>query len=576
MTMTTTEPPCPAVALPTLCSHAPVESLTSQLARALAADLALARWAISDDAAAAFAAGHHTLAQRALVADLRDAVRDAMRDAVRDATAHSIATARGCAQYAYLTMRIDLDECLDAAEILGGDQLANATELARATLPSTPPSIYAWAFPHASAIATTCTDLPYIARHQAPAPTFLYIASDEPQELRAHAGLPPLESGYVMPVGGATRTLAAIATVRAGDTVADIGTGSGFLALNAAAAGATVTATDVNPRALAFAAFNAELNGLTITTASADIFDGLPSFNVILSNPPFVLTPDAVRTDLATLTYRDGGPGFLQRFYSSAAAHLHPGGRLYMLANWRGTDASAEETAATFAATLGIDSWWIEREQLTNRAYAAMWMRDGGASSDTTLTEWVSAFDADSAPNGVAFGYVVAWKSGDAVNTPHTHYSRWHGPMPADPAAFIEATRATHEELYRREIVDAAAGHRPAGESPETHPKTAAALLASHLRHTCWEQRLYEPGQEHPALIKLVHKDGFLEEFRASTMVAAVVGASDGDLSLATICRAIAAINGYDDAETIEATEDALAAVRLLLLEGFLQFNKTG
>lgn len=73
-----------------------------------------------------------------------------------------------------------------------------------------------------------------------------------------------------------------------GRTFLDLGTGSGRIGLTAARAGAIVTASDVNPAAVACAERNALHNGLPITARVSDLFDALPGhFDVIAINPPY-------------------------------------------------------------------------------------------------------------------------------------------------------------------------------------------------------------------------------------------------------------------------------------------------
>ena len=77
-----------------------------------------------------------------------------------------------------------------------------------------------------------------------------------------------------------------------GKSVADVGTGSGILALAAARAGAaSVLAVDINPNAVLSAQENAQLNGFAdrINVACMDLLAEVPpqpTFDVILSSPP--------------------------------------------------------------------------------------------------------------------------------------------------------------------------------------------------------------------------------------------------------------------------------------------------
>ncbi len=74
----------------------------------------------------------------------------------------------------------------------------------------------------------------------------------------------------------------------AGRTFLDLGTGTGRIALTAARAGAVVTASDINPTAIANAHRNAERNGLSLRCVLSDHFTALPEqFDVIAINPPY-------------------------------------------------------------------------------------------------------------------------------------------------------------------------------------------------------------------------------------------------------------------------------------------------
>lgn len=92
-------------------------------------------------------------------------------------------------------------------------------------------------------------------------------------------------------------------------TVLDLCTGSGILAIFAAErARVKVIATDINPRALAFAQLNAGLNGVEdkIEFRQGDLWKpvGNEKFNLIISNPPF--EPHNLRP-LSKLLHSNGG-----------------------------------------------------------------------------------------------------------------------------------------------------------------------------------------------------------------------------------------------------------------------------
>ena len=120
-----------------------------------------------------------------------------------------------------------------------------------------------------------------------------------------------------------------------GKRVADVGTGSGILALAAARAGAaSVTAIDINPAAALAAAENATANGLADRFAAvcSNLFTGLAAgalFDVIISSPPsFPGEPRdmADRAWHAGPNYRDIAPLFGQ-----ARQRLARDGLVYLL-----------------------------------------------------------------------------------------------------------------------------------------------------------------------------------------------------------------------------------------------------
>jgi release factor glutamine methyltransferase len=146
-------------------------------------------------------------------------------------------------------------------------------------------------------------------------------------------------------------------------TVADMGTGSGCIAISIAklSAGACVYASDVSKEALSVAGKNAVLNGVSgaVMLCHGDMFkpferDGLNhAFDMIVSNPPYVLSDDinGLEPELfcEPRSALDGGSDGLQ-FYRQLATSgfrfLKPNGYMVLEINAQ----KAVQTADIFSA----------------------------------------------------------------------------------------------------------------------------------------------------------------------------------------------------------------------------------
>ena len=137
----------------------------------------------------------------------------------------------------------------------------------------------------------------------------------------------PATPDHVLGLGGASLTLARITPRRDVGRAMDLGCGAGSQVLHAARHASRVVATDTNPRALRLTALTAALSG--IPEEQLDLREGSlfapvsdERFDLVVSNPPFVISPSH------RFTYRDAGlPGdeLSRLVVRGAAAHLAPG-----------------------------------------------------------------------------------------------------------------------------------------------------------------------------------------------------------------------------------------------------------
>jgi methylase of polypeptide subunit release factors len=130
----------------------------------------------------------------------------------------------------------------------------------------------------------------------------------------------------VMPLNMSSHTLAQLVLPSPVGVVLDVGTGCGVHAIRAARRARHVIATDLNPRALRFAAFNAALNGVgNIELREGDLWEPVRGerFDQIVANPAFSL---AAETEFL---FRDGGARgdrMTGALLAGAVEHLRDGG----------------------------------------------------------------------------------------------------------------------------------------------------------------------------------------------------------------------------------------------------------
>ncbi|WP_369272550.1 methyltransferase [Streptomyces sp. R11] len=380
-----------------------------------------------------------------------------------------------------------------------------------------------------------------------------FIVSDLGCAVGGAGGIGSKDEGVVLGVGGASTTLAGI-TVRTPVSAAlDLGTGSGIQALHAAQHATRVTATDLNPRALHITALTLALSGAPAAELrEGSLFEPLrngETYDLIVSNPPFVISPGA------RLTYRDGGMGgddLCRSIVQGAGERLSEGGFAQFLANWQHVEGEDWQDRLRSWVPRGCDAWIVQREVQDVTQYAELWLRDAGdhrgdaAEYQARYDAWLDEFEARKV-KAVGFGWITLRKTSDAV--PAITVEEWPHPV-EQPLG--ETVRAHFDRLdYLRANDD-------------------AALLEDHFRLVAEivQEQIGMPGAEDPEHVVLRQHRGMRRATQVDTVGAGFAGVCDGSLSAGRILDAIAQLMGEDPVLLRDRTP---AQIRLLVEQGFLE-----
>lgn len=361
-----------------------------------------------------------------------------------------------------------------------------------------------------------------------------WVASDLGEAL---TGTAP-SNDHVLGIGGATRTLLSLTPRSCVETALDLGTGCGILALYLARHAERVIATDLSARACAFARFNAALNRANIEVRKGSLFDPVADeqFDLIVSNPPFVITPDTLREE-GLVTYRDAGRAgdtLVADVVRGAVAHLTAHGRAFILGNWEVPEGEVWDAhPRTWLEDQPAHAWVIERESLDPNQYIEMWMRDNAATTTRTHAEfetayaaWLRDFDARSVLR-IGLGIIALQNT---TETPHQKFSR------------ITTSTSAGGDYLDRVLTDLAEYDWKIGEDD-------VFVRADDVR----EERHYMPGEADPQIIIATQGDGFGQRLQLDTHAAAALGVCDGDLAMGQIITAISVIAGVERDEVARA-----------------------
>lgn len=141
--------------------------------------------------------------------------------------------------------------------------------------------------------------------------------------------------------------------IQSGDSVVDIGTGCGILAIIAAKKASKVVAIDINPFAIRCAFRNAELNHTRrkIDFLQADLFAAFKAtmkFDLVLFNAPYLPSEKEEEETWIGRSWAGGlnGRQVVDRFIAQAPPYLNNKGRILLM---QSTLTGVEETIRVFS-----------------------------------------------------------------------------------------------------------------------------------------------------------------------------------------------------------------------------------
>jgi hypothetical protein len=354
----------------------------------------------------------------------------------------------------------------------------------------------------------------------------------------------------------------------------DLGTGCGIQTFHLLHHCEHVTATDISERALAFTRFNILLNAGALSVDPARLEDRVSlrlgslldpvageEFGLVVSNPPFVITPRSAGEDASDqFTYRDGGlPGdeIVSTLVAALPGVLAPGGTAQMLGNWEVPAGADWQERPRAWVRPGTDSWFIQREQVGPEQYAETWLQDASEGRDRQhYRDAYAAYLADFESRDVeGIGFGMVWLR-----------------RPLSPG---QETVSRFEEIGYP--IDQPIGPHLGAAVERIDWLAAHTLEDAHLlvAEDVTEERHQRPGAEHPGVILLRQGAGLRRTNLLSTELAGFVSACDGDLTAGQIAGALEALLGGGMAG--ESGFDAgsfrsglLADVANLVRDGFL------
>lgn len=397
----------------------------------------------------------------------------------------------------------------------------------------------------------------------------LGVADMEPDGMRASVRIVPQTAGFVLASDGYSRgdqdasdhvsgfttsaSGCAALTVRRQNAVAlDVGTGCGTQALLAARHSKRVVATDVNPRALSFAQFNARLNGVTnVEFRQGSLFEPVDGeqFDLIVCNAPYVISPEQ------RFAYRDSGTrgdAFSERLVVEAPERLRTNGLATLMVSWlRTPEEQGFDRPSQWVEGSGCDAWILGGRRVDPITYAAAWndVRDTRGLGER-MDAWIGNLRELGAEE-VVEGAVILRKRSAPRNWVRRETVPPEGPEPiSEHAERAFAGNDLLQELDDEGILDAALMLAPPHRFEHSFTMRAGAQTDVATR------------------IRLL--DGLLSSAEIDRPTAELLGRLDGRLTLRQAVGKVTGIADLDPSQVAALEQQAVQVAKEMLALGFL------
>ena len=333
-------------------------------------------------------------------------------------------------------------------------------------------------------------------------------------------------------------------------TTLDLGAGCGALALLASRHSKEVVATDLNPRAVQFARFNAALNGVdNVECITGDAWQPVAGkrFDRIVSNPPFFLSPSSRSLFCDNPFELDE---FCRRLVREAGNYLEPNGVYQMVFEWAEIEGEPwKDRLREWVDGIGCDAWIAKGYSLTADRYAHQRITEKTVSEEDfedTFALWQEYFGE----RGVTaiHGGVLALKRRRGPNWVQI------GELPAGLSDASEAVRR------RLDSLDYAHGSDTDEAFLATRPRLSEAVELS-------QQMRLEAGDWKAIRMELELRDGLPDRLPLDGSVLGMLTALDGERTVAEIAAAVAQKSGRDAAQV---ASECASLIRALAARGFV------